>query len=159
MYLFFFFFGFKVFRLRFGGVFAELNQERRLNMASLPHSPATISNTCASDLLRSSFNGVNGVPLRFLGRRQEMVRPRDSAIVAKIKKWKKNESPWPDGIDLDPNVKGGNLSYLSHFKPLKEKPKPVTLAFEKPLRDLEKKIMDVSLHHSYLANVLEYISV
>ncbi|XXG85743.1 hypothetical protein AAC387_Pa11g0769 [Persea americana] len=112
-------------------------------MASLPHSPATISNTCASNLLRSSFNGVNGVPLRFLGRRQEMVRPRDSAIVAKIKKWKKNESPWPDGIDLDPNVKGGNLSYLSHFKPLKEKPKPVTLAFEKPLRDLEKKIMDV----------------
>lgn len=115
-------------------------------MASLPNSSATFSNTCASDLLRSSFNGVNGVPLRFLGRSRERVMPRGFAVAAKIKKWKKNDCPWPDGIDLDPNVKGGNLSYLSHFKPLKEKQKPVTLDFEKPLRDLERKIMDVSLH-------------
>lgn len=67
-------------------------------------------------------------------------------MVAKIvKKGKvKHEYPWPDELEPDPNVKGGILSYLSEFKPLKEKPKPVTLPFEKPLMDLQKKIMDVS---------------
>lgn len=55
----------------------------------------------------------------------------------------KHEYPWPDELEPDLNVKGGILSYLSEFKPLKEKPKPVTLPFEKPLMDLEKKIMDV----------------
>ncbi|KAL8494927.1 hypothetical protein ACS0TY_019193 [Phlomoides rotata] len=46
-------------------------------------------------------------------------------------------------LDPDPNVKGGILSHLSHFKPLKEKPEPVTIDFEKPLMDLQKKIVDV----------------
>lgn len=64
------------------------------------------------------------------------------AVYARIKKGQKHEYPWPD--DIDPNMKSGHLSYLSHFKPLTEKPKPVTLAFEKPLVDLEKKIIDVS---------------
>ncbi|KAH7669486.1 acetyl-CoA carboxylase carboxyl transferase subunit alpha protein [Dioscorea alata] len=63
------------------------------------------------------------------------------AVYARIKKGQKHEYPWPD--DIDPNMKSGHLSYLSHFKPLTEKPKPVTLAFEKPLVDLEKKIIDV----------------
>ncbi|PON92038.1 Acetyl-CoA carboxylase, alpha subunit [Trema orientale] len=36
-----------------------------------------------------------------------------------------------------------SMSYLSHFKPLAEKPKPFTLAFEKPLVDLEQKITEV----------------
>ncbi|KAG9441158.1 hypothetical protein H6P81_017012 [Aristolochia fimbriata] len=63
------------------------------------------------------------------------------SIVAKIRKGKKHEYPWPD--DIDPNIESGHLSYLSHFKPLAEKPKPVTLPFEKPLVDLEKKIIDV----------------
>ncbi|KAJ0966702.1 hypothetical protein J5N97_023619 [Dioscorea zingiberensis] len=62
-------------------------------------------------------------------------------IYARIKKGQKHEYPWPDNID--PNLKSGHLSYLSHFKPLTEKPKPVTLPFEKPLVDLEKKIIDV----------------
>jgi len=44
----------------------------------------------------------------------------------------------------DPNITSGHLTYLSHFKPLTEKPKPVTLPFEKPLVDLEKKIIEVS---------------
>lgn len=112
-------------------------------MASLPHSPAAFSNACASDLFRSSSNGINGVPLRLLGRTRFSSAQRNFAVVAKIKKWKKNEYPWPDPDDVDPNVKGGCISYLSEFKLLKEKPKPVTLDFEKPLRDLEKKIMDV----------------
>ncbi|KAJ4726963.1 acetyl-coenzyme A carboxylase carboxyl transferase subunit alpha, chloroplastic-like [Melia azedarach] len=62
-------------------------------------------------------------------------------VAAKIKKGKKHDYPWPD--DIDPNISSGYLTYLSHFKPLDEKPKPVTLPFEKPLVDLEKKIIEV----------------
>ncbi|XP_020276731.1 acetyl-coenzyme A carboxylase carboxyl transferase subunit alpha, chloroplastic [Asparagus officinalis] len=108
------------------------------------------SGASASDLLRSSSSGVIGVPLRILGRSGAVSvdlrrRRRGVNVMAKIvKKGKvKHEYPWPDEIEPDPNVKGGILSYLSEFKPLKEKPKPVTLPFEKPLMDLEKKIMDV----------------
>ncbi|KAJ6808981.1 acetyl-coenzyme A carboxylase carboxyl transferase subunit alpha, chloroplastic [Iris pallida] len=106
----------------------------------------------ASDLLRSSRSAANGVSLRFLARsripaaaRWWKGSPPAGVVMAKIvKKGKtKHEYPWPDELEPDPNVKGGVLSYLSHFKPLKEKPKPVTLPFEKPLMDLEKKIMDV----------------
>lgn len=45
------------------------------------------------------------------------------------------------GLNLDPNVKEGILSYLSDFKPLKD----ITLEFEKPHVDLERKINGVSL--------------
>nr|KYP64422.1 Acetyl-coenzyme A carboxylase carboxyl transferase subunit alpha [Cajanus cajan] len=62
-------------------------------------------------------------------------------VVAKIIKGKKHDYPWPD--KMDPNISSGYLTYLSHFKPLAEKPKPVTLDFEKPLVDLEKKIIEV----------------
>ncbi|XP_058099546.1 acetyl-coenzyme A carboxylase carboxyl transferase subunit alpha, chloroplastic-like isoform X2 [Magnolia sinica] len=110
-------------------------------MASLPHSPIASSGTSASDHLQSSCNGINGMPVKYLGRSCLGVGRRDLSTVAMIKKWKKHDYPWPD--EIDPNVKGGHLSYLSHFKPLKEKPKPVTLNFEKPLRDLEKKIVGV----------------
>lgn len=58
-----------------------------------------------------------------------------------MKKVKKHDYPWPK--NPDPNVKGGILFHLSSFKPLEEKPKPVTLEFEKPLVELEKKINDV----------------
>ncbi|XP_057435610.1 acetyl-coenzyme A carboxylase carboxyl transferase subunit alpha, chloroplastic-like [Lotus japonicus] len=60
-------------------------------------------------------------------------------VAAKIRK--KHDYPWPDNID--PNITSGYLSYLSHFKPLAEKPKVVTLDFEKPLVDLEKKIIEI----------------
>ncbi|KAJ6746996.1 ACETYL-COENZYME A CARBOXYLASE CARBOXYL TRANSFERASE SUBUNIT ALPHA [Salix koriyanagi] len=69
------------------------------------------------------------------------VKTRDLSVVAKARKVKKHEYPWPE--DPDPNVKGGVLTHLSHFKPLKGKSKPVTLDFEKPLVALEKKIIDV----------------
>lgn len=62
-------------------------------------------------------------------------------VGAEIKKWKKHDYPWPG--DIDPNTKTP-LKYLSFFKPLDEKPKPVTLAFEKPLVDLEKQLIEVS---------------
>lgn len=110
------------------------------------HPPVTrklASGTSVSDLLQSSSNGVSGVPLRTLGRARLGMSKREFAVVAKVRKVKKHEYPWPD--NADPNVKGGVLSHLSPFKPLKEKPKPVTLEFEKPLVALQKKIIDVSL--------------
>lgn len=115
-------------------------------MASVPQSPVTFSGSLssgnsASDLLRSSSNGINGVPLRTLGRRNVNTGRKGLSISARVRKVKKHEYPWPQ--DPDPNVKGGVLSHLSPFKPLKEKPKPVTLEFEKPLMDLQKKIIDV----------------
>ena len=111
-------------------------------MASISHSPLAFAGTStASDLFRSSSNGVSGVPLRALGKVRLGMR-RNVVLAAKLRKVKKHEYPWPE--DPDPNVKGGVLTHLSHFKPLKEKPKPVTLPFEKPLVDIEKKIIDVS---------------
>lgn len=93
-------------------------------------------NIFTSDFFGSSFKGINGLLLRG-------VHGHNGGIMGRIRKGKKHEYPWPD--DVDPNLKTGHLSYLSHFKPLTEKPKPVTLPFEKPLVDLEKKIIDVSL--------------
>lgn len=62
-------------------------------------------------------------------------------VTARLKKGKKFDHPWPS--NPDPNVKGGVLSYLSEFKPLGNAQKPVTLDFERPLVELEKKIVDV----------------
>ena len=70
------------------------------------------------------------------------MKRRDVTVASQMRKVKKHEYPWPE--DPDPNTKGGVLTHLSHFKPLKEKQKPVTLDFEKPLIDLEKKIVDVT---------------
>ncbi|KNA15941.1 hypothetical protein SOVF_093530 [Spinacia oleracea] len=113
-------------------------------MASI--SPATISSakSLGSDHLRSSNSCINGVQLRELGRTRLLCSGKkkiDLSVSAKLRKVKKNEYPWPE--DPDPNVKGGVLTHLSPFKPLKTKPKPVTLDFEKPLMDLQKKIIDV----------------
>ncbi|MBA0717714.1 hypothetical protein Golax_005506, partial [Gossypium laxum] len=83
------------------------------------------ANGCLSKALKGFENG-NGRRFR---------------VIARVKKGKKHDYPWPDNIDLD--IKDGHLTYLSHFKPLAEKPKPVTLPFEKPLVDLEKKIIEV----------------
>lgn len=112
-------------------------------MATMSHSSVAFTGASASDLLRSSSNGVSGIPLKALGRARFSSKKRDFSVVAKVRKVKKHEYPWPE--DPDPNVKGGVLFHLSHFKPLKEKPKPVTLDFEKPLVDLEKKIIDVKI--------------
>lgn len=92
-----------------------------------------------AELLRNSFKGIHGVWLKSVNRSKGRSGCR-VRIVARIKKGKKHDYPWPDDY---PNIESGHLSYLSHFKPLSEKPKPVTLAFEKPLVDLEKKIVDV----------------
>ncbi|XP_054783789.1 acetyl-coenzyme A carboxylase carboxyl transferase subunit alpha, chloroplastic-like [Prosopis cineraria] len=110
-------------------------------MASASHCAVAFAGTSASDLLRSSANGVSGVPLRTLGRARLGLKRREFTVAAKLRKVKKHEYPWTK--DPDPNVKGGVLSHLSYFKPLKEKQKPVTLDFEKPLVGLEKKIIDV----------------
>ncbi|KAK9125630.1 hypothetical protein Scep_014476 [Stephania cephalantha] len=73
-------------------------------MAYVPHSAVALSATSsASDLLRSSRNGFSGVPLRALGRARLDGIKRNFSVVAKIRKGKKHEYPWPD--DADPNVK------------------------------------------------------
>ncbi|MED6180309.1 Chromatin assembly factor 1 subunit p50 [Stylosanthes scabra] len=102
---------------------------------------AALAGGSASDLLRSSTSGFSGVPLRTLGRTRLSLKKRDFSVSCKMRKVKKHEYPWPD--NPDPNVKGGVLSHLSYFKPLNEKQKPVTLDFEKPLVELQKKIIDV----------------
>ncbi|XP_044473622.1 acetyl-coenzyme A carboxylase carboxyl transferase subunit alpha, chloroplastic [Mangifera indica] len=110
-------------------------------MASISQSSVGFIGASASDLFRSSRNGVSGVPLKVLGRTRFSVNQSGLVVTAKLRKVKKHEYPWPD--DADPNVKGGVLFHLSPFKPLKEKPKPVTLDFERPLVELERKIIDV----------------
>ncbi|CAL9161636.1 acetyl-coenzyme A carboxylase carboxyl transferase subunit alpha, chloroplastic-like [Musa acuminata AAA Group] len=85
-------------------------------------------------------SGVSKVWLKHFGQSTRRNGHR-FCVVARIKKGQKNEYPWPE--DIDPNLKSGHLSYLSRFKPLVEKPKPVTLEFEKPLVELQKKIIDV----------------
>ncbi|KAJ6699495.1 ACETYL-COENZYME A CARBOXYLASE CARBOXYL TRANSFERASE SUBUNIT ALPHA [Salix purpurea] len=111
-------------------------------MTSVSNSAVAFIGTTASELLRSSKSGgVDGIPFRTLRQAPSSVKTRDLSVVAKARKVKKHEYPWPE--DPDPNVKGGVLTHLSHFKPLKGKSKPVTLDFEKPLVALEKKIIDV----------------
>ncbi|KAK4418657.1 Acetyl-coenzyme A carboxylase carboxyl transferase subunit alpha, chloroplastic [Sesamum alatum] len=98
----------------------------------------------ANELLASDTNGrlfrnLNGIWLKDL----EGSRKRNGngfRVSARVRKGKKHDYPWPD--DINPDSKAP-LTYLSNFKPLKEKPKPVTLAFEKPLVDLEQKIIEV----------------
>lgn len=104
----------------------------------------------ANDLVTSS----NCVWLRYLGCSRNGNRLR---IVAAIRKGKKHDYPWPDNID--PLSTTGALTYLSSFKPLPEKPKPVTLDFEKPLVDLEKKIIEVTSEFLYFYLAKETNSV
>ncbi|CAN6568064.1 unnamed protein product [Malus baccata var. baccata] len=94
----------------------------------------------ASELLRSSFTRANGIRSKDLeGHR--IINQRKFRVSAKIKKGKNYDYLWPHNID--PNISSGHLSYLSHFKPLTEKPKQVTLPFEKPLVDLNKKFTEI----------------
>ncbi|KAJ4834757.1 hypothetical protein Tsubulata_012593 [Turnera subulata] len=112
---------------------------------SLLHSSTVaLSGGSASDLLRSSSTGVNGIPLKRLGRAQFSSGNRGFSVVAKFRKSKKKyDYPWPK--DPDPNVKGGILRHLSNFKPLQdhEKPKPVVLDFERPLVKIDKQIAEL----------------
>ncbi|KAK4476573.1 hypothetical protein RD792_015730 [Penstemon davidsonii] len=95
-----------------------------------------ITSHFANEFLSSD---IHGNPFRNLNATRQRNR-KEFCVVAGVKKGKKHDYPWPD--DIDPNNKAP-LTYLSYFKPLQEKSKPVTLAFEKPLIDLEKKITEV----------------
>ncbi|KAK1290412.1 hypothetical protein QJS10_CPB18g01533 [Acorus calamus] len=94
----------------------------------------------SSDLVRTRLRGISGFWWR-KPVRDGVWRDCRFDVSAKIKKGKKHDYPWPE--DIDPNLKSGYLKYLSRFKPLAEKPKPVTLEFEKPVIEIEKKISDV----------------
>ncbi|BBN19710.1 acetyl-CoA carboxylase carboxyl transferase subunit alpha [Marchantia polymorpha subsp. ruderalis] len=75
---------------------------------------------------------------------QTRIDSETSRVVAKIRKGKKSaetEYPWPEKLKGDEQE--GYLEFLSGFKPLPTKPKPVTLPFERPLVDLENKIDEV----------------
>ncbi|KAG6470293.1 hypothetical protein ZIOFF_071358 [Zingiber officinale] len=93
-----------------------------------------------ADLERCSAYAIGRSWMKNLGG-SVAANSRRFSVSAKIRKGKRHDYPWPK--DIDPNLESGHLSYLSPFKPLTEKPKPVTLAFEKPLHDLEKKMADV----------------
>lgn len=83
---------------------------------------------------------LHGLTLKDLGSTKVRTRKK-FRVGAEIRKWKKHDYPWPG--DIEPDTKTP-LKYLSHFKPLDEKPKPVTLAFEKPLVNLEKQLIEVT---------------
>ncbi|KAJ7523171.1 hypothetical protein O6H91_18G040200 [Diphasiastrum complanatum] len=129
---------------------------------NIRHSVGTIPDCCGSSRfgvdasslmhLRSSANGITQASGQALFLLRQMVSEQaaeahiGSVIVAsKIRKGKKSPSeteyPWPEKI-TDPQ-EGGYLALLSRFKPLANKPKPVTLPFERPLVDLENKIDEV----------------
>lgn len=93
-----------------------------------------------SYLFRISSRGVNrNWSKAFEG---SSIRSRNRfRVSAKVKRGKNHDYLWPD--DIDPNFTGSYLTFLSRFKPLSEKPKPVTLPFEKPLVDLEQEIIEV----------------
>ena len=93
-----------------------------------------------SYLFRTSSRGVNrNWSKAFEG---SSIRSRNRfRVSAKVKRGKNHDYPWSD--DIDPNFTGSYLTFLSRFKPLSEKPKPVTLPFEKPLVDLEQEIIEV----------------
>ncbi|KAL5565608.1 hypothetical protein UlMin_028772 [Ulmus minor] len=93
-----------------------------------------------SDLLSISLRRANGISSKGLVG-HKVGNSKKICVSAKLGKGKKHDYPWPD--DIDPNISSGFLTYLSHFKPLAEKPKPVTLAFEKTLVDLEQKIIEI----------------
>uniref|UniRef100_A0A0D6QSU5 acetyl-CoA carboxytransferase n=1 Tax=Araucaria cunninghamii TaxID=56994 RepID=A0A0D6QSU5_ARACU len=114
-------------------------------MSSL--SPALHQGHVRYDHLSSSAHGVAGTFLPAMPGKFRVRVGRSggsfTVMAAKIKKGKKGkekEYPWPDKIPDDDTV--SPLSYLSRFKPLKEKPKQVLLPFEKPIADLERKMTE-----------------
>ncbi|KAJ7570357.1 hypothetical protein O6H91_01G116800 [Diphasiastrum complanatum] len=128
-----------------------------LNISSKHGMLGTIRcrNACADEVaiqLQSSRNGMGccSGAARFASLARTIIKQRPNREAgffcagAKIRKGKKStetEYPWPDKINLD--EQGSCLKYLSRFKPLAAPPKPVTLPFERPLADLEKKIDEV----------------
>ncbi len=97
--------------------------------------------------LQSLKSGVAAplLPSRTSVAKEKMNKQQQFAISAKISKGKKSaetEYPWPEKIPAGADTEGA-LAYLNRFKPLPNKPKPVTLPFERPLIDLENKIDEV----------------
>ncbi|CAM6084733.1 unnamed protein product [Calypogeia fissa] len=91
--------------------------------------------SAASDFGGAKFSSRNGI----CSNKDAVV-----SVSAKIRKGKKSletEYPWPEKFKGD--EQDGYLKFLSRFKPLPNKPKPVTLPFERPLVDLENKIDEV----------------
>ncbi|KAH7284670.1 hypothetical protein KP509_34G065800 [Ceratopteris richardii] len=99
-------------------------------------------------ILHSSKNGVtNDVQLRSILRNAQVKRCRMySKVTAMLKrggrKTPDKEYPWPQKMRPQDLI-GSPLPFLSRFKPLPQKSKPVHLPFELPLVDIQKKIHEV----------------
>ncbi|KAI5070498.1 hypothetical protein GOP47_0014841 [Adiantum capillus-veneris] len=100
--------------------------------------------------LQSSKNGVNqslhfGLVLR-VGQEdgRGCRKPRKTTAMLKKggRKTPDKEYPWPQKMKPE-DLMGSPLRFLSRFKPLPQKPKPVHLPFELPLVDIQKKIQEV----------------
>ncbi|KAH7844857.1 hypothetical protein Vadar_032395 [Vaccinium darrowii] len=117
-------------------------------MNSLSHSPVTFtwnfaSSTSASDLLHSSRNGVFGVTLKSLGRARFGISRKAFTVSAKLfRRKKRHVYPWDDE-DRNPKTDGDLCRAIHPFKPLKEKPKPIIMDFEKPLVALREQMIEV----------------
>lgn len=85
---------------------------------------------------------------RALGKAGKLRRKHLQFMVsAKIRKGKKSaetEYPWPEKLKVLDDQPDGSLAFLTRFKPLPTKPRPVPLPFELPLADLEKRITEVN---------------
>lgn len=97
--------------------------------------------------LQSSKNGLNqgfqpGCSLR-VGYEEEKGSIKTLAMLKRGgRKTPDKEYPWP--VKMKPeDLAGSPLPFLSRFKPLPTKPKPVHLPFELPLVDIQKKIQEV----------------
>ena len=72
-----------------------------------------------------------------------------SAKIRKERKTAETEYPWPEKFAAGSEAEG-SLKFLSQFKPLSNKPKPVTIPFGWPLVDLKNKIDEVvALNSNY----------
>eukprot|EP00250_Pteridium_aquilinum_P009006 c18378_g1_i1 orf=410-1858(+) len=123
---------------------------------SNPRSPCCTSgdgkssaDTCKFLRLQSSKNGVSQGLQTWNLRVEEgsrIKRSRHVDVHALLKKSSRKtpdkEYPWP--VKFKPeDLAGSPLPFLSRFKPLPTKPKPVPLPFELPLVDIQKKIQEV----------------
>lgn len=95
--------------------------------------------------LQSSKNGVSrGLQLIMrVGCKEEKGSRKAMAMLKRGgRKTPDKEYPWPQKMKPE-DLTGSPLPFLSRFKPLPTKPKPVHLPFELPLVDIQKKIQEV----------------
>nr|ASZ00170.1 acetyl-CoA carboxylase subunit alpha [California macrophylla] len=128
-------------------------------MALIAQPPMSLTGQpkmAASDLLRSSSSGIFGTPLnistqprlgmRSITSRESSVSTVTANLFDKFNFKKLNFNLFKKRTPPKPVVVEGPQKFPDHFtdfKPLKEKRKPIRLAFEKPLIEIEEKIAEL----------------